>query len=1628
MSTNTNVFNVLQRQLDAELHSLSSEAKRKNHQVKQASDKSIKILKTVHSFDDLTRHPEFVVPFILACSSRNAKLTTIALQCLQGLSSMPSIPTDRLSEVLDAFTDATYLAMEIQLKVLQILPIFFKTYARHIHGKLCMKLLHCCSSLLQVPGKSPIVASTASAAMQQLIDEIFERLSHQWKNEEIEMDELKESYDVIVSNNESVKVNTYRNDANRLFADLFSLMDSSNNTLVDKSFIDVKEIPMDYGLEILEAILNNNKHVLLEYIDLQYILRTKAIPILLRCISNPKIFSITVRSCRCIQLLLRREYLQILELELEVIFGLLIHGLSVSTKSPPWLRVLALEMFNEVAQDIEMIKMLYLSYDKFPDKKHIITSLLNESLTLLKSESYIQFLGHSKVIEDLNMPSITIDCNSKTKFILLLDKAHSPPVNIGYVIWLILSMVNQWSEGLSILALNATQKTTEQNDTDDLQQVYTGLFNNLFETYKLFLYSTSFDTQLFHNLVRAFQKLTHGAGVLSLNELLKKSLDLFSSSIVNNTDNFEEKISSPTELKAADASGVLNVISESLIGPSTNLKSPSTIPSDKKALHPRTLNSKHISLFRALVSLSVSLGTRFDSECWKDIFITWQWLSYFIYGPSVDFMESYYSQDVPSPPTITKNDITTIESNFEKLFESSKLYSSSEFNILIESLIEGSRNTVIASSDNVAYHPIFGDNTKYCIYNRGFYISQLGEFASYNFGRFLKNSKGKESWKIVTDYFTSLVSDREVSNTSLRLFVVRIFTDVIKNITEEIANIDDQSERTEKFSAVEPLIMDALMETLSKLSKLGVDKHVIYSGVCSTEVEILLELLSTLKGILNEFGDCLASSWFTVFKIINIPFQFLEENGDIFKVGETEDSSLINTIIQRHTDMIQVSYDVFKLISDDFMQMLPLDIIRLVIGTLVNFVSQDRNLNISFSSISQFWLVGDYLRSRFESDIHTTKDQERVTSFINKVSEGKMMDIISSKDSESYEVYNALWIYLLRSLVECTSDKRIEVKNGAIQTFFRIIDSHSEYLPPWTLIFSVVLHPLLQNEIEVENLAEYTDFFNAAIGGLVTLYPIHFKEFTTEKLCSDAWSALLSFIQKIFSSKSTGVRYVAISNYQRLLKEMAKLSDIPEGILEQCQDLWNNYNIIYSDFSDSNAYSAKSEYDCVLELVACFPYLYSVMDKYSKVSFEFVESSLGLFTSASRYPLLPQHTKDNKRPSTLQQAILDGLTIFDSNKDREIELLVLFQLSTMSTLAFDTREKIKIKLGPKLSNAALDRIPTFEAICYKSAQMLYEKVVKVHDYELPITKEKHILKILKNLSDIIRRKSLINITSDDHKPIWLVSSQSFRVLVDSLFVPKTHSQLSESFKSDLYDLFINTLTVCIQRSERNIDEITAKDDIIEYQCYRDILIREDVIILIDEEKLKYFISTLWYTSFLYELDELEDAILKKYDSLLEVVNHLVNFDLNEIIGSIIEPPILSKNQCSRVCLEDMINFISLTGTNMRPLREITAPFLVSRIALVLRRYIADENITGRRPIPMLRRIELLTLLEGLCNIMSKNIENADLGEDGKIMESLMLLYPLILRTIPVSHKVDGIQNKVLELSLAFTKISSSNVI
>ena len=166
--------------LAAELSNLIQESKKKNSDLKTASENALRDLRALPATSeaqlavDLQRRPLFANPFLTACKTKNAKLALPAVSCLQRLVVSGGVPSERLQEVLQAFQECVSLGLDIQLRILQALPSLLQNYADHLEDELQANVLQICTSLQQV--KTVAVASTASATLQQAFSFIFEKV------------------------------------------------------------------------------------------------------------------------------------------------------------------------------------------------------------------------------------------------------------------------------------------------------------------------------------------------------------------------------------------------------------------------------------------------------------------------------------------------------------------------------------------------------------------------------------------------------------------------------------------------------------------------------------------------------------------------------------------------------------------------------------------------------------------------------------------------------------------------------------------------------------------------------------------------------------------------------------------------------------------------------------------------------------------------------------------------------------------------------------------------------------------------------------------------------------------------------------------------------------------------------------------------------------------------------------------------------------------------------------------------------------------------------------------------------------------------------------------------------------
>ncbi|TVY60725.1 Protein MON2-like protein, partial [Lachnellula suecica] len=568
--------------LSSELANLIQESKRKHSDLRNATEKSLDELKSLRSTSeaqiaaDLSQRPNFVTPFLIACSTKNVKFTGIAIVCLQRLVVSRALPRSRLKEVLEAFREATSAGLDVQLKILQALPSLLQNYADELKGELLAAALNICT-VLQA-SKNGIVNNTAAATLQQLVVSVFDKVVAEDKIS-LEVPTIGEA----PIENGTVQLRAAALDAYRVFNDLCLLTESQK-----PQFLKSSGMPQTFGLELIESVLTNHSDIFLTHPEQANILRTRVMPFIISSLSEKLNFAVTVRIVRILYTLLRR-HLSILSSEGEMALGLLTHMLDHDTAL--WKRSLCMEVLRGIFAEATLIRRIFATYDAQEGRKAILRDLVAAFVRISTEKPAVIGLGHQSTIPTSNQSSggsdqamleasgvpgiISSSVNSsepsagvstqwstmRVPCIDQLDKTDPPAVPESYIYSLTLACISGFSEGLAKFILPLTvpdrprKKSSRQPESDSTPgtpeprsnlERQTSFKKNpvpvnplsledhpLFEEVKIcagiveecwpailatcstFLYA-ALDSDYYHGLVRSFQKFTHVAGLLRL--------------------------------------------------------------------------------------------------------------------------------------------------------------------------------------------------------------------------------------------------------------------------------------------------------------------------------------------------------------------------------------------------------------------------------------------------------------------------------------------------------------------------------------------------------------------------------------------------------------------------------------------------------------------------------------------------------------------------------------------------------------------------------------------------------------------------------------------------------------------------------------------------------------------------------------------------------------------------------------------------------------------------------------------------------------------------------------------------------------------------------------------------------
>ncbi|KAL5391579.1 hypothetical protein PMIN06_003166 [Paraphaeosphaeria minitans] len=486
--------------LAAELGNLIQDSKRKNTELKNAAEKALQDLKSLSVTSeaqlsaDLSRRPHFISPFLIACNTRNTKFGSTAISCLQRLSVSEALPSERLTEVLDALKDSVTLSHDVQLKILQILPSLVQNYPAEVCSDALATALQICSALQNA--KNFAVSNTAAATLQQLVIAVFDRVVTE-DEESLEIPAVSD----VPADDGTVSIRPAAHDALKVFNDLNLLLTGEKTT-----FVRFSPLPSITTLEVIEAILSNHAKIMTTHAEQTHVLRSLLMPTIIRSLSDRLSFPITLRIIRILNLLIR-NHLTIMPSECEIALGLLNHMLDPEASSS-WKRALCLEVFRGIYSDSRLLLQIYSHFDEQEGKKNIFGDNLASFVRLATEKPAVIGLGQQSSLpanrndgKDSASDQAVAEAgalagmiggptnenngsnhpagissqwsNLKTPCIEHLDKAEPPPMPETYIYSLVLTCITNVSESLAkfVLPLTVHQETKSKRKTKSEEYV-----------------------------------------------------------------------------------------------------------------------------------------------------------------------------------------------------------------------------------------------------------------------------------------------------------------------------------------------------------------------------------------------------------------------------------------------------------------------------------------------------------------------------------------------------------------------------------------------------------------------------------------------------------------------------------------------------------------------------------------------------------------------------------------------------------------------------------------------------------------------------------------------------------------------------------------------------------------------------------------------------------------------------------------------------------------------------------------------------------------------------------------------------------------------------------------------------
>ncbi|KAI0233332.1 Endocytosis and vacuole integrity protein [Massospora cicadina] len=1034
-------MNALPSQLQADLTSLSNVARRKHPEIKEACEKMLRIILAAKDRPpkefaiELANTEETLKPIQLACNTKTPKLVIIAIGCLHRLILHRGVREAAVPQILRILSEVLAGNVEVQLKVLQtVLPLL--TNYECIRGELLNSALLICFKLQE--SRVAVVNNTAAATLRQLVIIIFDNKIHMDPADHLGLDlvtpdGMELDVQTLVSN-----LSPDAKDAYFLFQDLCYMTAGETPILLKPSTLN-----RAFSLELVESVLTNQPQAFQRYPEFTALLKEKLCSVLIRSFSERGDFPHAARIMRVV-LLLIRLFFDELAMEVEIFITMLLKILD--SEETTWHRFLAAEVIRGICGS-RQLRSIYQGYDKvargvtegagtsalFRDIIRVLGKLAHENPLQFRSLSRKPSEPGSGVgFQSNEAPAFSVDGAAlRVQCIDQLDRSEAPTIPEGYLLYLVLRSVDDIVGGLCGEALpNLLLPPIEAEHAGD-SELRSGLTLQLGE-----------NAAVISEMVEL-----SWAGILTiLSFLVKQPMDEeLTRMVVNGLERFTLLCGALGFVAPRDA--FMGCIHKNAFPYAASYEDPDAYPTSAPAggtfagNNPTTsaLTERHGVYLNSLLAIAQRQGDLLG-DAWLIVLDALQHIQRLLLpanGPS----RSPSTPSLKSASLFGKDPLTdaaaeSLRRRIRQFFDEVRFLNDDAFSAFLRCLVRLAVESAGATfCDPQAEGSPGVDRGRGAALNLApfkqeeslFAIEQLRTTCLNTMPRLI-NQASTQWWGLILDNLIR-VANGAATTPGVRAQACESISDLLLTGISCASSMRLDSQQRVQLQMLQPLAR-----------WMGQDEERTYPTVQKAALE-------TLDKLLQSSGHSFVHGWDLIFAMLlrACPAQLSASP----VANELATDATPESKARPAVKLVRIAFPCLQLICTDFLAPLPLACLRACILTVGRFGLQDQDLNTSLTAVGMLWNVLDYLQRRLDDEGAADPNPDFRAPFAD--------------DAPNSVVLRQLLLLTFEQLAFVCADPRPEVRNGANQTLFRTLSSNGGGLPKsvWSPLVWEILFPLL---------------------------------------------------------------------------------------------------------------------------------------------------------------------------------------------------------------------------------------------------------------------------------------------------------------------------------------------------------------------------------------------------------------------------------------------------------------------------------------------------------------------------------------------------------------------------------------